>query len=177
MVFVTAFVFYNRLLGGIDGLPPLPEACYPSDRGFSAPPPPPRNLPLQQAFGTGCPELNWSIKLDIHSRNMVLAAEHFNIVDGRVIFTPLHLAFFSNTTPPGQPPESKFPEINTIEADEAYLKFDGDVKSPLDIPHHRLVEAEFVRNVRIRNNRGTPVLNDDLTLPIPTAAARSEEQM
>jgi hypothetical protein len=172
-IFATAFFAYNRVLGGIDGLPPLPESCFPStEQGprIIVHPPPPVDKRLEQAFGTGCPELNWSIKLDVRSRNMVIAAESFKVTeDGRVMFTPLHIALFKDPTPP-----KKFPEINTIESDEAYLRFDQKVVNILDVTHHKLVEADLVRNVRVRNNRGTPELCDDISLRIPTGIVHYE---
>lgn len=173
VLFVAAFVVYNRVLGGIDGLPPLPESCYPSSES----PGPRRPIEpstiearLQQAFGNGCPELEWPYKIEIKARGMVLAADVIDFKDGRARLTPMHIALFSKSTEPGH-----FPEINTIEADEAYLKFDRDVNSFLEMAHRKLVEAELVRNVRVRNNRGTPEQNDDISLRVPTGIVHYED--
>src|SRR5436190_14165245 len=80
-------------VGRIDGLPPLPEAFW---REQVDPPPPPLRpksmleARLKQAFGKDCPELNRAIRMELRSRNMVIAAAQFKILDdGRVCLAPL----------------------------------------------------------------------------------------
>jgi lipopolysaccharide export system protein LptA len=177
VLFLLAYVVYDRVLGGINGLPPLPESCYPEVSSTSHIPhttdPPLLEELLQQAWGTGCKELKWMIRLVVQPRGLVLAAEDFKITkDGRVLLAPLHIALFGKSTEPGQ-----FPEINTIEAEEAYLKFDEPVTNYLDMSRHKLVAAELVKNVWVRNNRRTPAKNDDLSLQIPTGSVFYEDNV
>jgi hypothetical protein len=80
---LVLYAGYDHFLGGIDGLPPLPPSLFPGD----APPVPaaPKsnaiNEKLKQAFGNPCPELGWSFKVELHSRNMVVAARSFEILE------------------------------------------------------------------------------------------------
>ena len=85
----TMYSGYAMVLGQIDGLPPLPSALLPRDKE-TLPPLPPRPASrvvakLQQAFGQECPEAHRQFKIELSSRNMVLAWDHFPIEpDGRV---------------------------------------------------------------------------------------------
>src|SRR5262245_29029316 len=100
--FFTLYLSYAFSgIGRIDGLPPLPEAYRPEEgqggevrvpdrRTFSR-----LDLRLKEAFGAGCEERKWAIRLDLHKRNMVLAAQQFQLTpDGRVCLTPLSVALF-----------------------------------------------------------------------------------
>src|SRR5262245_21147645 len=85
--FVAFFLVYLGYaythVGRIDGLPPLPEAYW-------VDPDPKNDIPmrrrpdllsqkLRMAFGPDAKELKWAIRLDVHSRGMVLAAEQFEV--------------------------------------------------------------------------------------------------
>src|SRR5262252_11003445 len=99
--FIGYFGYAFTSIGRIDGLPPLPEECWPNPGPTEALTPivrPPSTIEkkLRQAFGDNCPELTRPIRLELHSKNMVLAAGQFQIVrDGRVCLAPLSMAFFS----------------------------------------------------------------------------------
>src|SRR5690349_9843956 len=102
VLFLAVYVVYaTSSLGRINGLPPLPEAYYPV-AGPSHPILPPSerkptglDAKLVQAFGPGCPELNFAIRLELHSKSMVLAAAQFQVLpDGRVCLTPFSVALF-----------------------------------------------------------------------------------
>src|SRR5262249_39667594 len=94
--YLTGYLLYARgFLGGIDGLPALPDIYLPdpttSDPGIVGP----KNekmvdIKLKMAFGKECEELSRPIKLELHSRNMVLASSQFRFEDdGRVCLVPL----------------------------------------------------------------------------------------
>src|SRR5271166_6222698 len=141
---VVGFLFYfagylayaRSHLGVIDGLPALPEAYQRPDNPNPPPVPPisrtkPVEVKLQQAFGPDCEELKRPIKLELHSRNMVLAAGHFEIAEdksGRVLLMPVSLAMFGKNKGDG-----RFVEINTIRCDQAYLTFDRPVATVSEI--------------------------------------------
>src|SRR5437868_679658 len=113
ILFCTAYMVYGRFLGGIDGLPPLPEDyCQPATGSDDSFEPPKQRRPileskLTQAFGQECPELQRPIKLELHARSMVLAAGQFQIeADGRrVCLSPLSVALFGKDKGDGRPLE------------------------------------------------------------------------
>ena len=131
MFFVSLHVGYAlSYLGGIDGLPPLPEKFCPTPgRPTEIGPLTIRHNTLDQkiklAFGEGCPELVRPIRLEMHNKGMVLAADQFQIEqDGRVCLTPLSVGLF------GKPKlNQKTPEINTLRSQVAYLTFDRPVSN------------------------------------------------
>ncbi|HMC88741.1 MAG TPA: hypothetical protein VKI17_04295, partial [Gemmataceae bacterium] len=93
VVFLTAYLVYAHFLGGIDGLPPLPEAYSPiaSDGGDPPrPPSPPQensaDSKLRLAFANFWDEIkNRKIKLELQQRGIVLAAQDATIQpDGTV---------------------------------------------------------------------------------------------
>jgi hypothetical protein len=175
--FLTAYLAYGRVLGRIDGLPPLPEIYWPPDQPTpdlvlsDDLPVSPLETKLQQAFSRDCPELKWPIKLEVRSRGMVLAAQKFQLDGHNVTLTPLSVAIFSKTT------GNAFPEISTIQCKEALLKFDGPVTNPLEMGKRKVLAAELRKDVRISNNRHTPQRDDDITLRVPgdTATVHYEE--
>jgi len=78
---IGMYLGYATALGQIDGLPPLPQGLLPRDNE-QLPPLPPRPASrvvakLQQAFGPDCPEAHRQFKIELSSRNMVLAWDHF----------------------------------------------------------------------------------------------------
>src|SRR5437762_826932 len=99
VMFATSYVVYAAQMGGIDGLPPLPEAFFPKEN--PNPPPPPLtgqsvvDMKLEQAFGKECPELHRHLKIEVEARGLLLAAKDFEILkDGRVLLSPLSVAVF-----------------------------------------------------------------------------------
>jgi polysaccharide biosynthesis/export protein len=90
---------------------------------------------LEVAFGKECPERDYAIKVQIHSRGMVLAAKELAIEkDGRVRLAPVSAAIFGKTNNDG-----KVPEINTVRANVARLTFDPPIAHPADMAKHKLV--------------------------------------
>ena len=86
-LFVFSYAIYIHFLGGIDGLPSLPEQySYEKNRLDDGTLPPPLTTPanyvddkLRMAFGEECIELKYPIKLWTRSRGMGLAAKEFRI--------------------------------------------------------------------------------------------------
>lgn len=176
VLFGTAFGVYARFLGWIDGLPELPEEFL-TRRADNDPLPgfksTPVEIKLQMAFGPGCPENGYTIKIEMRAKGIVLAANDFGIdPEGRVRLKPFSLATFRDH--PGQ-----LPEINTVHCDVAYLEFDRPVKSVSEIGTRRIVgfqlesdPQQMSHDVRIGkifvvNNRSTLSANDDLMMETP----------
>jgi lipopolysaccharide export system protein LptA len=172
--FLAAYLLYGWRLGGIDGLPPLPEAYWPSETSSGQRPLvlPPRlssvDQKLRQAFGPGVPELGWPIKIEFRARNMLLAAGQCQIeAEGRaesrrVRLAPVSIALFSKDRGDGRPPE-----INTVRGQVAVLTLDRPVSNYFELGNRKVVAAELTGNIEITNNRRTPARDDDLSLTIP----------
>jgi len=164
LVLLSGYVGYARsFVGGIDGLPALPEKYRPGET-VTTPPPPLVNTVearIRQAFGNDAPEQNRPIRLEMRNQNMVLAAGRFDIEDGRVRLAPVSIALFGKDKNDG-----KGLEINTIKAEVAFLRFDKPVASPQDLNGRTVTEAELRRNIEIVNNRRTPDRGDDLCIYI-----------
>ena len=164
VMFFVAYGVYAYFLGGVDGLPPLPEMAFPSDDPIINPPPPLAGDNMERkfrmAFGAACEEQNRSIRLEKRDSGFVLAADNFAIEpDGRVKLWPFSIALFAKDKADGL-----FPEINTVKADVAYLRFDQRIANISDMASRKLVGGELVRNVFIRNNRRSAPSDDDLWL-------------
>jgi lipopolysaccharide export system protein LptA len=166
VLFFSAYGFYAHFLGGIDGLPPLPEeygpvAGPPGDR----PPPPTREnsaeTKLRIAFGEDCQEArDWKIKLELQSRRMVLASQDISIEpDGRVKLSPFSLALFGKDKGDG-----KFPEINTVQSQEAFLTLDKPVANITEMSGRKIIGGELRGDIYVMNNRSTPQRDDDICL-------------
>jgi hypothetical protein len=168
-LFVTIYAIYAHFLGGIDGLPPLPEEYWPSDG-------PPIDLKggitttreadrkLSQAFGIDCDEVKRLIRLALNSRGLVVAADTFDFVDGRMKLTPFSIAIYGKMRP-----DSKYPEINTIRCDEAILTFDRPVNNPAEMGNRKIIAGElrsYHGQITIVNNRATPQQDDDIVVTI-----------
>src|SRR5437016_4744810 len=128
-LFSAAYLVYAHFLGGINGLPPLPESYGPIKNGdadrriLKEPRENEADQKLRIAFGPDCDEVkNRNIKVELQSRGMVLAAQEIKFLDGRVKLTPFSLAIFGKDGD-----ANKFPEINTVQCKEATLTFDKPV--------------------------------------------------
>jgi hypothetical protein len=179
--FASIYLGYARLLGSFDGLPPLPAHYLPSDG-----PRPPAPLPtgntldrkMELAFGPGCNELRYPIKLDLKAKGVLVAAYAFRIIPpgdpraGWVEFAPLSVAMFGEKRGP-----DGVPEINTLYADVAYLKFDRPIRAMGDLDGRKVVAAELHANpdsgfpgdnrkgrLLMVNNRRTVDPNDDVRM-------------
>ena len=167
-VFFSGYMLYASALGGIDGLPPLPAADLPPDPGhLPSGPLPSHGLKLEdklrQAFGQDCPELQWPLKLELNSKNMVVAARNFTIQeDGRLHLDHISVALFGKETGDGRPVE-----INTVRAKQAYLTFDKKLgQTDKDFGGRRIVAAELIDDIEIVNNHRRPERDKYLHLDI-----------
>ena len=176
VIAATMYTGYAMVLGQIDGLPPLPTALLPRDKE-SLPPLPPRPASrvvakLQQAFGQECPEANRQFKIELSSRNMVLAWDHFQIEpDGRVCLTPISVAILDKDKGDG-----RGPEINSIRGQAAYIRFDRPVAQISDIGSRKILGGEISGNVEVVNNRRTAARDDDIVLFVPQGPVHYSEQ-
>ena len=167
-LFLGAFLGYSLVLGSIDGLPPLPPGLTPHSREH-LPPLPPRPASrvggkLHLAFGPDCPEIHRQIKIEVGSKGMIFAADHFQAEpDGRVSLKPLSVAIF--TADKANP---RLTEISTIRGQVAYLKFDRPVAQLSDIGSRKIVAAEISGSIEVTNNRRTQGRDDDLSVFIPS---------
>jgi lipopolysaccharide export system protein LptA len=177
VLFFSGYAVYAGFLGGIDGLPPLPaEYLVPVD-GSPDPelPRKPRTSALQeklrQAFGNNCQELNYPIKLELHAKRFVLASEQFTIEeDGRVHLEPLRLAQFGADHGDG-----RGVEINTLCARQAYLTFDRKITNISEIGSRKIIAAELLDQIQVRNNHRTPNRDDDMVVDIDKGPLYYEE--
>jgi lipopolysaccharide export system protein LptA len=179
LVFSFLYGIYAHFLGGVDGLPPLPADCLAPPTDDTLPLAVPQHdtelmRKLKMAFGEDCAELKRKIRLEMRARGIALAADNFSIEpDGRVKLWPFSIALFGKDHVEGQ-----FPEINTVQSDIAYLRFDKPVANIGEMASRKIVGGELVGDrgrrqgpnaggVTIRNNRRTPSSDDDLTLTTP----------
>jgi len=167
-LFSVAYLIYAHFLGGIDGLPPLPDDFRPifiADNEAPEPPPLPQSetsadQKLRQAFGDDCKELGYKVKLELQKKGMVLAAGDFKIQpDGKVLLEPFSLAIFGKPRADG-----KDVEINTVQSLHAILTFDKPISNITDMNNRKIVRAELRDEIYVINNRRTPQRDDDLSL-------------
>jgi lipopolysaccharide export system protein LptA len=181
LVLFTSYRIYGHFLGGIDGLPPLPEPYWPT-RGDSeitiASTTNEVDRKLQMAFGEECEELKRPIKLEVNSKGMVLAAEDCTPENGRLRLSPVSLALFGKKAA-----GRNFPEITSVRGEVAYLTFDRPVNNLTDLDKRRVVGCELIGKRRNENapqdprevgngilivhNRSTEGRDDDLSVFIP----------
>ncbi len=169
VLFFAGYLAYSACLGGIDGLPPLPDADCPNPNpGDQIALPPSHILKLDEklvlAFGPDCRELKWPLKLEMNQKSMVVAANEFHIEDdGRLKLDNMSVALFGK-----DPGDGRGVEINTVRADTAYLTFDKPLKdNEKELGgNRRVVAAELINHIEIVNNHRTPQRDDDLHLII-----------
>jgi lipopolysaccharide export system protein LptA len=168
--FVAFFCLYaayaSTYVGRMDGLPPLPEMYWPNPDQTEiqsvAHGEPVIVSKLKKAFGINCEELKRAIRLELHSKNMVLAAERFDIdSDGRVCLHPISVAVFGKGR--WDAPDV---EISTVQSEVAYLKFDGPVRNMTELSGRKIVAAELQNNINVTNNRRRPKKDENLYLHI-----------
>src|SRR4051812_24100443 len=151
-VLFTAYSGYAFVLGGIDGLTPLPREFYPPDsRNPVVIEMPwdhrenPADVKLLQAFGERSPVLNRGTRLEIRNKRCVVAVDYAEIEQegprkGQVRLQPFSIALFGKDDKAPRPGEPAFPEINTVSSDIAYLRFDEPVASLSELNDRQLVE-------------------------------------
>ncbi|MGE3809817.1 MAG: hypothetical protein AB7K24_34565, partial [Gemmataceae bacterium] len=167
-LFFSLYLVYAHFLGGIDGLPPLPPELGPGTTVAGDMPRPTQRINLidkkvQAAFGPGWEELlKCSIKLEVNSKNLVLLADDYLIMeDGRVKLWPFNVAIF------GKENKNEFPEINTVQSKVAYLTFDQPVVNVAEMGNRKIVAGELQGDIKIYNNRRTLARDDDMSLTTP----------
>lgn len=174
-LFFALFLVYSVYLGGIDGLPPLMEGYGPGEDRTAKPiliTPPLTDQKLKLAFGDRDDIQKMPIKLEVNSKNLVLASETFDVLkDGRVRLMPFYLAVFGKNQVQG-----KFPEINTIKGDVAFLTFDQPVSNIAELGKRKITAGELSGNIYIKNNRKTATQDDDLSLTTPGPMYYREDQ-
>jgi hypothetical protein len=154
-VFLLAYVGYGFFLGGVDGLPALPERFLDRADGLIIIPDNPRSPSesrLEQAFGVKCPELEdpaYKTKMELRDRGIVFAAGPIPDIKEptkKLRISPLSLAHFSRPSANAKPDDA--PEIVTLHADEAVLEYDRPVTSRTEIlqGQARLVGVELIGN-------------------------------
>lgn len=161
------FGYAISALGGIDGLPTLPEHFLEASVPLEGPPLVRiRRVEerLKQAFGAEGPELKWPIQLELNNRTLVVAADNFKFEpDGRISLIRVAVAAFGKERGPGG-----HPEINTLRGDVAYLKFDRPVSSLSEVSGRKVVGGEIAGNIQVSSNRRTYDRGDDLVVHIGT---------
>src|SRR5262249_54058747 len=184
VLFAAAYFGYARLPRHLDRLPPLPAEYQNQEDPGNRPlvrPLPGNSLDrkLELAFGQGCPELRFPIKVEMKGKGVILASYKSEIIKtgeraGWVEMSPLSVAVFGKKRGP-----DGIPEINTLYGDMAFIKSDKPIKTLADIDGRPIVAAELhadpeaqlsdIRKGRIRmqNNRRTLDLNDDIELVTP----------
>src|SRR5262249_60464430 len=85
VLFAAAYFGYARLLGNLDGLPPLPAEYQNQEDPGNRPlvrPLPGNSLDrkLELAFGQGCPELRFPIKVEMKGKGVILASYKSEII-------------------------------------------------------------------------------------------------
>ena len=137
-LFLAGYFVYAYFLGGIDGLPVLPEIYvltpgvapdwFDPDGGNNEGE---TERKLKWAFGAESEEAKRPIKLDLRSRRLLLAAKEFTIVkeDGRVKLSLFSAALFGE-----QKGDGSFPEINIVQSEIAYLTLDQPVSNISELP-------------------------------------------
>lgn len=164
VLFVSAYLVYANFLGGIDGLPPLPEAYWPGQVAgpLVEPPYPLQNNAeklLRQAFHDDERVLKCPFKLEVNARGLVLAFGHYQIRDGGVELAPFYVAIFGKDKGDGKPPE-----VNTVKSKTAFITFDRPINNIYEMNNRKIVEGTLRDDVEIVNNRRTPQQDDDLSL-------------
>ena len=181
-LFLAGYFVYAYFLGGIDGLPILPE-IYVLTPGVAPDWLDPdggkgegdTERKLKWAFGAESEEAKRPIKLDLRSRRLLLAAKDFDIVkeDGRVKLSPFSAALFGE-----QKGDGSFPEINIVQSEIAYLTLDQPVNNIAELSTRKIVAVELLGNngVTLINNRRSAKKDDDIEVRITQASLFYDER-
>ncbi|MBI1833011.1 MAG: hypothetical protein HYR84_16345, partial [Planctomycetes bacterium] len=164
---LIAFTVYAIVLGGIDGVQPLPMSFLPvraSGEEDWKPTPGQTDIRLRLAFGPGCAELRRPLRLFVPDRGIAFAAGECTIdkAAGKVRLAPFSAAVFHKSKGPGA-----YPEISTIRSETAILTLDRPVGQFTELSNRKIkvVEMEGMR-ITLTNNRGTAEQNDDIDVLI-----------
>ena len=165
----AAYVGYTQVLGGVDGLPELPEQYR---EGAAAPPAvvqgeSPTIERLMRAFGEASPEANdrlaYKVRIELREKGIVFAMGQ-PALDGTpfVNVNPVSVAFFGK--PPANPAPGEVPSISTIHADSARLEYDRPVASLQEMIAAKLVAMTLESNPNVPSKdprRGTIEITDN----------------
>ena len=173
-LFGCAYGVYARFLGGIDGLPQLPDdlLIHRDDNDPFSPPTVTITAPAHDGVRAGLRRSDECFHLkEVHAKGIVIAFNEYEIdPDGRLRLSPFSLATLKEKT------QGAFPEINSIHSDVAYLEFDKPIKVLQEIGSRRIVACELIGDpnspthdprkgsIHLINNRGTPAPDDDLVM-------------
>jgi hypothetical protein len=186
-VFLAGYAVYAFFLGGIDGMPPLPEQFLRADSpiliGTFDPSETEIDRKLRMAFGKDCAQIKKKFKFEIRKKGMVVAASDFSFKerDGRVKLEDFSIAIFrDDITGHG---EGNWPEINTVISDHGFLSFADDkgepvkIESPNDMskPGVKICGAELRGHILIINNRHSEEKSDDLDIIVDNEPLFYEE--
>lgn len=169
VLFLAGYFVYAFFLGDIDGLYLLPEGFYPGAVVAIQDDPTQDSeidKKLRMAFGRECEQVKKRIKFEVRKKGLVIAAAEtsFKEPDGRVKLTDVSVALFNDQG------DRKFPEINSITCDTAFLSFDEPISSPTDLGKGKIIGGELRgHTTTIINNRATPEGHDDLEIVIKSA--------
>jgi hypothetical protein len=154
---IAAVIYtYSIALGGINGLPILPEK-YLARVNPDSPQIPqgpyvsPVEVQLERAFGAKCPELEnpaYKTKIELRDRGLVFAAGPIPEIKEptkRVKISPMSVAIFSKQN---DKDKSETAEIMTLHSDEAILEYDKPIKSRTEILKNeaKLIGVELISN-------------------------------
>jgi hypothetical protein len=175
-VLFGGYLTYNHFLGHYDGLQPLPVEYRPHGglgESSNAPPIVRQNTlhqRLEEAFGPNCEETRRRYMLQWPMQGLVLAAERYEITEGKLKLSKVSVAHF------GKPrPDAKMPEINSLRGDQAVVEFDKPLTDLRDAAHVKPVAGRIDGNVRLQNNRRTPEPSDDLRVFTSSLAYRDDQ--
>ncbi len=186
-LFFAGYQVYAHYLGRYDGLPPLPSDHRPQPGRerpapvYTRPPDGPAANMLKMAFGTNCKEIDRRIKLSWRTQGVVMAADDWALLDGKLELKLVSVAIF------GKPAEDGNPEVNTIRGVRALIEFDQPLRDPRDAinknrkPVGGRLEGGFntelsqPMQVHLQNNRRTANTEDDLHLYTDWLAFRDDQ--
>ena len=166
VVFLFGYGIYAFFLGAIDGIPPLPEDLFPGEivLGSSNVQESDVDHKLKIAFGDSCTQVKKRFKFEVRKKATVIAAAEVKTdePDGRVKLTDFSCALFKESAED----KSKYPEINTVTSDFAFLTFDQPITNALDMNKAKPVGVELRGNINIINNHATEKKEDDLEIRV-----------
>ena len=171
LLFGGVYGFYSRVLGWMDGLPPLPAKMLDRTAGTVAPPIRPTSPTIErirEAFGPDCLEQHAShYPTQLEFRNgesstvLACGAPPFNGTN-RIALTPFSVATFGAPKLAHLRQPGEAPEINTFHADKAILEFDRPVNGPADMGKSKLIRMELISEpdpIKLRLDRRCGIIH------------------
>lgn len=154
---VAVYFAYSRMLGGIDGLPELPQDFL-IDTGelpkqLDSSSELPTYIQLKKAFGTTSPEvidgIAYKLRTQMGEKGIVLASGQPMFSPATepsrfVTVSPFSIAFFGKPKPEFERLLNEADEITTIHTDKAILEYDRIVSNPLDMSKAKMIGMELL---------------------------------